>query len=903
MLQSLSKILPPSGVKQWWATNYLGGIQRGSCSTLPQLVTKLIELDAAGWDVFFACSGFTNGLNRDAENACAMKSFWADIDAGPGKPYVDADAAFSALEDFCYAAEMSFPFVIQSGYGLHVYWIQPTEITPEQWLPKAKVLKALLVRHGLHADPSRTADRASILRPPGTKNRKPAKEGEPPRPITDVFVRDEGDEPTEFMPIIPNIGIISNFSSGISTGSARPSMTEGIVDGQGRTNGMMTRAGWLTGPDGLGFDAAIIQLRAWNTFNKPPLDDQKLVDAVTRLVAKEQENRKAETKKTFGTETPIWLPPGFRWGRGQCLQYEKPDPNSTTDGATIWATISEAPVYIERMLTNETNGKETTKIVSLHPSEGWKEILIPNYELAGVSWKQALSAHGITINTHAIRGWTSYVEAMQPIIRKSVMNSKQYDQFGPREDFTQCLWGDRLYKSDGTVEKVSLTPRLQPRASFLKVAKGADLEAWKGGANQLYAPGCEAQGITLLCGIGSILIHLICGNDGGAFLSLCSRGTGKGKSTAMDAAASVWGHLRGSKLGTVDTNNSASRQMEILGFFSLMQDEKDNGEKDARFRIKEKMAFTDGQGRARMTSRGEDADMPKEWRMIMIESSNKSFIELALSVDNEPMAARVFELAIGLPDHLTDKSDKALQKLLDKHHGIAGEAFLKFILIPKNMAFIKKNLPVLHKKYQDELRLGQEGRFIYYILAVVHMTAILVNSANILNFDIPTVMSYALAQVKDRDRNKKERTEKPQSQLAGIMSRNLGDSLGVDRPWVKGKVNTVLRHPSRNGVHMRMEKESKITYMSASSFRKYCKIDSLDANHILKECRKLGIISPELKLVTLGAGTGEQYDTGQTSCIVIDMAHPALTGGLALVDDLQSVKEEKAKEPKVGFQL
>ena len=40
--------------------------------------------------------------------------------------------------------------------------------TPETWARYAHGLKILCVKHGLHADPTRTADISSVLRTPGT---------------------------------------------------------------------------------------------------------------------------------------------------------------------------------------------------------------------------------------------------------------------------------------------------------------------------------------------------------------------------------------------------------------------------------------------------------------------------------------------------------------------------------------------------------------------------------------------------------------------------------------------------------------------------------------------------------------------------------------------------------------
>ena len=64
--------------------------------------------------------------------------------------------------------------VVISGYGLHVYWPLEQSIEPDAWLETANKFKKLLsaATPPLLADPSRTADLSSLLRPTGTVNKK-----------------------------------------------------------------------------------------------------------------------------------------------------------------------------------------------------------------------------------------------------------------------------------------------------------------------------------------------------------------------------------------------------------------------------------------------------------------------------------------------------------------------------------------------------------------------------------------------------------------------------------------------------------------------------------------------------------------------------------------------------------
>jgi hypothetical protein len=61
--------------------------------------------------------------------------------------------------------------VIDSGGGIHAYWIMDTDIHKDEWKPAAEVFKALCLQH-IAIDPVVTADAARIMRCPETFNYK-----------------------------------------------------------------------------------------------------------------------------------------------------------------------------------------------------------------------------------------------------------------------------------------------------------------------------------------------------------------------------------------------------------------------------------------------------------------------------------------------------------------------------------------------------------------------------------------------------------------------------------------------------------------------------------------------------------------------------------------------------------
>lgn len=135
---------------------------------------------AAGYEVYFACAEYASPENRKADNVVQARAFWMDFDCGAGKGYPDQSAALEAIAGFCALTELPAPtHLVNSGGGLHVYWVMAEPVPAALWKEHALMLKALSETLGLNADGARTADPASVLRVPGTFNYKQPE----PRPV------------------------------------------------------------------------------------------------------------------------------------------------------------------------------------------------------------------------------------------------------------------------------------------------------------------------------------------------------------------------------------------------------------------------------------------------------------------------------------------------------------------------------------------------------------------------------------------------------------------------------------------------------------------------------------------------------------------------------------------------
>ena len=143
------------------------------CLSIDEVHETASAFDSEGFDTFVALATFVTNESRKADNVLGIKTLFLDIDCGEGKPYATQREGWAAVQAL--RAKYGLPecsVVVNSGRGLHVYWILDATYTREQWLPVAEQLKATCMEAGLHIDPAVTADAARVLRVPNTHNYK-----------------------------------------------------------------------------------------------------------------------------------------------------------------------------------------------------------------------------------------------------------------------------------------------------------------------------------------------------------------------------------------------------------------------------------------------------------------------------------------------------------------------------------------------------------------------------------------------------------------------------------------------------------------------------------------------------------------------------------------------------------
>lgn len=130
---------------------------------------------------------------RTQKNVDQLNCFWIDLDCkgrGGDRDYLSQRDAILDIANFRKVANIPRPTaVVDSGYGLHMYWVLDEAISADEWATVASNWRDTLDKHGVKHDSSCTTDSARILRPIGAHNKKAGRDDREVTLIGDVGER------------------------------------------------------------------------------------------------------------------------------------------------------------------------------------------------------------------------------------------------------------------------------------------------------------------------------------------------------------------------------------------------------------------------------------------------------------------------------------------------------------------------------------------------------------------------------------------------------------------------------------------------------------------------------------------------------------------------------------------
>jgi hypothetical protein len=902
-----------------------------------ELSDAILRADAASHTVYHGCASFVDATRRTQERAKGARAFWLDIDLAPKSKYANVQSAAEGVAVFCQQTRLPVPVYVGSGRGLHIYWPLEQTLVAQEWRQYAGALKRLCHQFALDAGPERTSDIASILRTPGTHNRKnglivPVQCGPlvGPYPI-EAFGRlldertDDGRASRrESRRDAPRLaGALGNVFDD------EPRSAALVADQCGQLGAMRKHRGrlpeplwyaalgvctfctdgsergheWSSGFAGYTHEeteerlARARRLSGATTCEKFHSLDPKTCEACPHwgkikspisLGRPHSQGPRAQTEGqnfqgVFGNATRDQvqevddlppLPHDFFWSPQRALISK----SENAKGGGVDIVVSNYPIYLDSVQTGEVRGEWTFILKQFIPERGWFDISIAARVLFGSQSAADLASAGANIHEHS--HFVRYVRAAIDMHYRSGKLTTRYDQFGWKGGDNSFLYGLDLYSAGGAAKVVG-NDEIQTRCreDWVGPCTGGDLGEWKRAINSLFALGCEPQSVALLASFAAPLMRFQERDEGGAIIHLVTRESGTGKSTALIGAASVWGRREGLGLTNDDTKVSKALTLGALGNLPVIYDEMTIRDPEAirNFVIN----FTNGRDKMRATRSGEIKHTASTWQTIMISAANSSLVDVLSGTGMaEAPAYRILEFQLEVPDHQRahQQGDK-LRKALRNNSGHAGAVFLDWLVKPDNLAWTKAALERMTQQTWERTGLKSEHRFWVRTIAAIAVAGVIVKKLDLVEFSVERIMTWLFGYVGER---KTTTSSWPVDALAEFLNANRDSTLVVERAYIPGERQRPSLEP-RFRLAIRYEKSSGRYLIAQTALREWLIDKEQSYQEMVRSLEASGVVTRRRCQATLGAGT--DIPGGQVWCVEVDGAHKDLGGIAPIVAD------------------
>ena len=877
-----------------------GDVRQELVSTREEVDALAEQYVASGRNVFFGVAKFATRDNRTKENVRALKAFWLDIDCGEakaqvdpvtGRPdgYIDQVAGLAALKEFCAVVGLPKPTLVNSGGGIHVYWVLEEEITRAEWEPVAERFQEVCRTQNFYVD-DKVFEVARVLRIPGTYNFKEAT----PRPVSIITVG----KPTTLEAFRQILGVKDKPKRSIFDDNYEPTPRE-----LARQNGIgysfkriMTRTANGDGCEQLAhayknrttigyydwFYALSVAAMCEDADKAVHMMSDGYPEYDPEMVEKKVATiRKATSCAKFKSVNPALCEGCPHFGKimgpkelgkqikeatsdqvvieteeGEVESFtvpQYPKPYYRGEGGGIWMApkkaeidgeepepmlIYEYDLYPVKIMDDSIDGNVV--LFRLHlPHNNTKEFISPlKHVLDPTELRKVLSSKGV-ISTgkkqaHLLEFTALMLKDLQIKYKEQIMRQ----QFGWADNSSKFIIGSQEISVDGIAySPPSKTTR--PLAKFMGPV--GSYERWKEIWALYNTPGLEPHAFAALSAFGSPLLRFL--DQTGAVINLFNPRSGTGKSTILNMVNSVYGHPKELRLKQNDTLNGRLQWVGILNNIPPTMDELTNmGPLEYSDLL---YALSNGKAKERMQAgTNELRENNTTWQSITVATSNASFAEKLSVIKNNPEGElmRLMEYPINTVEALNTAGAKQMfDRDLFHNYGHAGVHFTRYVL--ENMERVQRRCDNLQEKIDRELQLEPKERFWSATMAANIAGGLVATECGIMDWDMDRIYLYACGLIDDLRKNGVTPVDNVRQTVADYLYRNLQNILVVNGE-VDRRTNmqaSPLREP-KGELLIRIEPDTKRMFIIAKSFKDYCVRFQLNYNETVKKLETEGRI-------------------------------------------------------------
>lgn len=893
----LSMVLPPTG------TYCVVGLKDGKpkqtfVASVEELDNYADALVHKGYDAYFALASFADDSGRTITNAVQLNSFFLDLDCGAGKPYADQAEGLKALKEFVKTTGLPKPtVVVNSGRGVHVYWVLEQPVEKTEWRSLAEGFKTLCATNKLHADPAVTADVARILRIPETLN---FKDRENPQVVEVLMVGARvgidvlrpkfsvggfdipGKKPFQGQLDPTTMALMGNYQSKFKTILLKSVEGNGcaqidfIYSNQETVEEPLWRAGLSVAqhcadaakaihiisnkhPD---YDAATTTKKAAQTkgpytcaafrqlsptlcaactltLSSPIQLGREVIHPEEDAPDPVVEDVEPVTKETRTYTIPKYPFPFFRGNVGGI--YLQGMPKKNKDGTTEDVDdllVFPHDFYVVKRLHDPEDGE--CVMMRLHlPKDGVREFIMPLRDVISKDkFMGTIAEQGVAVigkRQEAMMHYaTRWVEELQASGKAEIARK----QFGWLSDDSAFILGDKEIRHD----RIEYSP---PSVTTLPIVPAfttrGDFHVWKDVINHYRNAEMQARAFGLFLGWGGALMKFVGGGMLNGFLyNLVSKEGGTGKSTVLQAINSIYGNPDALMMSYKDTHNFRLQRFGVMQNLTVTIDELTNMKPD----LMSDMVYdiTSGKGKGRMSSKANVERVNNtSWQLPAVSSSNKIIRDALLSIKAFPDAEllRILEANLSIDTSMDAVKAKQHFGRLASNYGHAMIPYLQYVQghLPDAITLLNK----VNEKIDRAAGITSNERFWSAGAAIGITAGIITKNLGLHDIDPKPVMDYAIDLIKDSRRKNKESMFDSEDFLGAFMQRHFHEILVINgtKDGRTGLEHAPIREP-RGPLTVRYEPDTKMLFVAVRPYREECAKYSMAFDGSLEPYQKAG---------------------------------------------------------------
>lgn len=773
---------------------------------------------------------------RVPENTAEARAFWLDIDCGEdkaakGKGYPTQKDAAKAVVAFAKQIGWPTPMMVSSGYGLHCYWPLEESIAADEWRATAKWLKSATTHFRLLADPSRTADFASILRPVGSTNRKREpkevkllKDAGPfdldeLRDNLNAAIREHDIElvhdTTQTFPGLNDdlIAHIENFPKLESSGElvaehcqqvAAMRDTQGDVDyehwfgvlgllkycvdgrelaeqwtarreetGHANVDWEGKMESWQFGPSTCSRFQGCNPDGCNGCLHKDKIKSPIVLGRVIPITQEQVVETKGEEGAAEAVTVPV-MPFAFSWDDKFMVR------TIINKDGIVEPHAFCANLFYPTMRIRKEDGTFNIGIRMHLPDNRTREFEVPFEAMASqTDMLRGLAKYELIQSNHKDAGthMMAYLRESMEKLKREVEEVNTLTTFGWKYNMQAFLMGDRLYHKDGTVRKVLLGGYAAGKKHLFTPPRGS-VQGYAAPLNFIYnRPGLEPMQYALCSGWGSILSVFCEDTYKGLMFSLYSGRSGTGKSTVCYNSLYAFGNAdqMTKKSEDMGTKNELYAFVGTMNNIPMLFDELTKIDPEELSSLAYRISLGEERGRLKNTAQGTRFAESATWRMSPFVTSNKDLHALLsmTQANAEAEAVRVVQLHLddfNIPE-LKGADLQAFQMACDQiklNAGSAGDAMIRYCVA---------HVDELYKRMRDKVTMLAEHigepkfRFYRNHAACTLVMAEIAKELGIIEFDLERLTDFAInAMTKLRTNITASTATTPEDAYARMMS-------------------------------------------------------------------------------------------------------------------------------------